>query len=108
MLPWLLHLAFGILGSNGQSSAPKAPLDIRYPGLVKCDPTEMHGCMTRCYSGVMTEANADRKLCATIRCVRDCSRTTSRECPGKALVACKTLLSLIDVVRSQCYLDCER
>ncbi|CAJ1328364.1 unnamed protein product, partial [Effrenium voratum] len=80
------------------------PLDIRYPGLAG----EMYGCMLRCYSGVMQEANADRKLCATVRCVRDCSRTTSRDCPAKALTACETLLNLIDVVKSQCYMDCSQ
>lgn len=103
----LLNLAMMCLGQD-VGTYVQAPLDIRYPGLVKCDPKEMYGCMTRCYSGVMTQANADRKLCATIRCVRDCSRTTPRECPSKAITACKTLLSLIDVVKSQCYLDCEQ
>mmetsp|Transcript_60393 Transcript_60393/g.124995 ORF Transcript_60393/g.124995 Transcript_60393/m.124995 type:complete len:118 (+) Transcript_60393:51-404(+) len=97
-----------LLAASSQEapSTRDIPLDIRYPGLVKCDPAEMYGCMSRCSSGVTQEENADRKLCLTIRCIRDCSRTTSRDCPSKSLAACEKLLSLIDVARSQCYLDC--
>ncbi|CAE8620501.1 unnamed protein product [Polarella glacialis] len=94
--------------SAGSTTLPQAPLDLQYPVLLKCDPRDTRGCISRCNKGVIgKQVRPSDMLCRSILCVVDCARLTSRGCPAAATRACEMLISSLKANGVQdCFVGC--
>mmetsp|Transcript_119761 Transcript_119761/g.334278 ORF Transcript_119761/g.334278 Transcript_119761/m.334278 type:complete len:118 (-) Transcript_119761:126-479(-) len=95
----------GLLKASAQDVG-EIPLDLRFPGLVHCDPKETHGCLERCNARIAAQKTPALRLCALVRCLSGCTKPTSRGCPTAGERACELLQHTLETQNHPCAVDC--
>mmetsp|Transcript_28450 Transcript_28450/g.90646 ORF Transcript_28450/g.90646 Transcript_28450/m.90646 type:complete len:82 (+) Transcript_28450:164-409(+) len=81
-------------------------MDLRFPGLVYCDPLETLGCMQRCHRGVDAQSTPPLRMCSMLRCLSGCTQLASRRCPDAGARACRMVKSTMESRDFFCPVDC--
>mmetsp|Transcript_31301 Transcript_31301/g.82942 ORF Transcript_31301/g.82942 Transcript_31301/m.82942 type:complete len:143 (+) Transcript_31301:29-457(+) len=84
----------------------EVPLNLQYPGLLKCNPADTKGCIERCSRSAPGLASKTLTMCALIRCLSDCTALVEGPCAASGRAACELVLERMNHHEQWCQITC--
>mmetsp|Transcript_49429 Transcript_49429/g.127560 ORF Transcript_49429/g.127560 Transcript_49429/m.127560 type:complete len:134 (-) Transcript_49429:74-475(-) len=106
--PGSLAAAQGFAGMPMSTTTTEVPLNLQFPGLLKCDPPKTKGCIERCSSSAFSKPSKTDVMCSLLRCLADCTALVAGDCADSGFTACELIKTTMNFHEQFCIVDCVR